>query len=340
MIDRVLSLVVAVSLAFLVWLYAASRDQEILDNVPVPVHITLAPGQAEHYDLEITGPSQVTVSFTGPPSRIRELRGLLQRGQIQVEMPLTVPEEREQESRFLDTVLVTPRDVRTPPGVTPVVVEGRNRIPVTLRRVVERHLPVRLNCSPEDRIAQVAIEPPTALVRGPQEVLDQARTLPTEPFPLPAQSEAPVGQETVVNGVATLARELEGHAVRVSPAAVAVRLTLKPRQKLYVLNDVPVHFLCPANFTLRPLFVGNERGGRTMVHVTGPAGEEPPAVVAFIDLTQRKFTPGLYADEPLQVQLPKDFRLAQTPPRSAAFRLLELPPAPARETGQGGGNGL
>src|SRR5262249_47566043 len=159
---------VAVSLAFLVWLYALSRDQEMLDNVPVPVHISLAAGQADHYDLETTGPSQVTVSFTGPPSRIRELRSIIQRGQLQIEIPFTIPEEREQESRFLDTVLVTARDVRTPPGVTPVVVEGRNRIPVTLRHVIERHLPVRLNCSPEDRIAQVTIEPPTVLVRGPQ----------------------------------------------------------------------------------------------------------------------------------------------------------------------------
>jgi hypothetical protein len=340
MIDRILSLVVAASLAFLVWLYAASRDQEILDNVPVPVQITLAPSQADHYDLEITGPSQVTVSFTGPPSRIRELRGIIQRGQLRIEIPFTVPEEREQESRFLDTVLVTPRDVRTPPGITPVVVEGRNRLPVTLRRVVERRLPVRLNCSLEDRIAQVAIEPPTVLVRGPQEVLDQARTLATSPFPVSAPAEAPAGLETVATGVATLAAELEGRPVHVSPTAVAVRLTLKPRQKLYVLNDVPVHFLCPANFALRPLFVGNERDGRTKLHVTGPAGEEPPAVVVFIDLTRRKFPPGLYADEPLQVQLPKDFRLAQTPARSAAFRLVELPPGPTREAGQAGGNGL
>ena len=36
MFDRLLSALVATGLALLVWLYARSRDQEILDNVPVP----------------------------------------------------------------------------------------------------------------------------------------------------------------------------------------------------------------------------------------------------------------------------------------------------------------
>ena len=54
---------------------------------------------------------------------------------------------------------------------------------------------------------------------------------------------------------------------------------------------MPVHFLCPVNFALRPQFVGNERDGRITVHLAGPAGEEPPAVVAFIDLTRRHLSP-------------------------------------------------
>ena len=52
----------------------------VLDNVPIPVQIALVSGQADHYDLEVTGPAQVLASFSGPPSRMRELRGLLQKG--------------------------------------------------------------------------------------------------------------------------------------------------------------------------------------------------------------------------------------------------------------------
>ena len=69
MLDRLLSALAALSLAFLAWLYVRSRDQEMLDHVPIPVQITLAAGQTEYYELDVTGPSQVPVSFTGPPAR-------------------------------------------------------------------------------------------------------------------------------------------------------------------------------------------------------------------------------------------------------------------------------
>ena len=66
--DRLISAAVSILLGFLVWLYARSRDQEMLDNVPVPVHIILSTSQADQYDLEVTGPSQVTASFAGAPA--------------------------------------------------------------------------------------------------------------------------------------------------------------------------------------------------------------------------------------------------------------------------------
>src|SRR5947209_20023483 len=90
MLDRLLSSLVAVSLALLAWLYARSRDQEILDNVPIPVQLSLAPAQAEHYTLEVGGSEQVLVSFTGPPLRMRELRGLMQRNELTVAWTVAV----------------------------------------------------------------------------------------------------------------------------------------------------------------------------------------------------------------------------------------------------------
>src|SRR6516162_3810554 len=102
MIDRIISLVVALSLALLVWLYARSRDQEVLDNVPIPVQITLPPGQDKHYSLEVDGPSTVPMSFSGPPARIRDLRGMLQRGELQVHVIFPVPEGHPEDSHYLD----------------------------------------------------------------------------------------------------------------------------------------------------------------------------------------------------------------------------------------------
>src|SRR5438445_11520818 len=104
MLDRLISALVALSLAFLVWLYVRSRDQETLDNVPVPVQIVLAPGQSRNYELEINGPSQVPVTFSGPPSRIRELRNLLQRDEMIIEAYFTVLEVRIEDSRYMVSV--------------------------------------------------------------------------------------------------------------------------------------------------------------------------------------------------------------------------------------------
>ncbi|MCI0460258.1 MAG: hypothetical protein L0Z62_25175 [Gemmataceae bacterium] len=320
MLDRLLSALAALSLALLVWLYVRSRDQEMLDHVPIPVQITLVPGQAEHYELEVTGPSQVPVSFTGPPSRIRELRGLLQRGEMRVEATLTVPEDRLQESRLLDTVHVEAGDLHPPPGVTPIVVQGRNQIPVVLHRLVERRLPVRAEQAPEEQPAQVAVEPTTVPVRGPQEVLDRTRALATQPIAVPPPAEATTGAETITFRAVPLVQELEGRPVRVTPATVRARLTLQPRQRLYELTDVAVRFLCPANFGLRPLF-GDERAGKITLRLLGPATADPPTVAAFIDLSGERWKPGLY-EEPLRLQLPKDFQLAQSPPRSVAFQLV------------------
>src|SRR5262245_24725913 len=170
MMDRLVSLVVALSLALLVWLYARSRDQEVLDNVPIPVQISLPPGQAEQFSLEVNGPSSVPMSFTGPAARIRDLRGTLQRGELQVQVTLTIPEDHPDDGhyldRYLDTIHVDVADVHAPPGVTPMFVEGRNRIPVTLYRLVERRLPVRVDSALEDRAGQITLEPAHVLVRG------------------------------------------------------------------------------------------------------------------------------------------------------------------------------
>src|SRR5262245_11030844 len=138
MIDRLVCLFVAVSLALLVWLYARSRDQEILDHVPIPVRITLSTKQGGQYTLETVGSSQVLATFTGPPARIHELRALLQREELRVELPFVVPADRLKEPRLAEAVTVEATDVHAPPGVTTTLVPGRNQIHIVLNRVIER----------------------------------------------------------------------------------------------------------------------------------------------------------------------------------------------------------
>lgn len=316
MLDRTLSALVALSLASLVWLYARCRDQEVLDNVPLPVQITLARGQAEQYSLEVPDPCQVPVSFSGPPSRIREVRGLLQRGELRVNVALTVPGDHQHEPRYIDTVRIEANDVHAPPGVTPMLVEGRNRIPVTLHHLVERRLPVRFDYEGEDHVAQVRVDPATVLVRGPEEVLDRTRAIPTQPFLMPNRTDGPAAAEPIDAGPLALVQELDGRPVQTTPAAVRVRLALQPARKVYDL-DLPVQFLCPPNFPLRPRF---DEDARVSVTVEGPAAEDLPAVVAYIDLTRHKFDAGLH-QEPVRLQLPKECQLVQNAPRQLWFRL-------------------
>jgi hypothetical protein len=326
MLDRLVSAVVALSLASLVWLYMRSRDQEILDNVPVPVQISLAPAQEDLYECEVTGASQVPVSFTGPPARIRELRNLLQHGELRIGIGLTVPAERLGESRYLETVRIDANDIHPPQGITPLVTEGRNRISVILYRLTERRLPVRFDHTASERFAQVMLDPASVLVRGPQEILDQARAIPTQPYSPPTQADTAATPSIWTAESVPLVQEIKGRRIHATPSTVSARLTLQPQQRTYELSDVPVQFLCPANFALRPVF-GDERAGKITLRLSGPTGEDAPALVAFVDLTGRKWEPGLY-EEPLKLQLPKDFQLAQSPPRSVAFQLIPTDTGP------------
>jgi hypothetical protein len=314
-----LELVVSLSLAFLVWLYMRSRSQETLDHVPIPVQIALAPACAGLYDLEVNGNGRVTVSFTGPPSRIRELRNAIQRGNVQVGIKLSIPEDRPGEFTYRDQVRVEAEDVPVPPGVTAMLVEGRNQIAVTVRRLAERRLPLRLDFVGDERIGQVRFEPATILVRGPKEILDRTRAFPTRPYLPPETGAAPSAADALVQGLVPLVTELEGRPVQTTPSAVTVRFRVLPRQKTYELTDVPVHFLCPEHFPWQPRFL-SEDSGKIAVHVIGPTQDEPPQVTAYIDLTRGLFKRGRNT-EVVRLQLPKYFQPADDVPPRLEFRL-------------------
>lgn len=116
---------------------------------------------------------------------------------------------------------------------------------------------------------------------------------------------------------------------RILSLAIAVGLALlvwlyaRSGDKVYDLPEVPVHFLCPADFPLRPKFF-DERDGRISLRVRGPAHNEPPKVYAFVDLIQGHCSmPGSY-QQSVQIQLPKDFELVQQPPRGVLFQLTPV----------------
>ena len=241
-----------------------------------------------------------------------------------------MPADRLEESRFLDTVRVEATDIHPPSGIRAAVLEGRNRIPITLHRLVERRLPVRIEMGADERVSDIVLEPETVLVRGPQEILERIRSIPIQLGALPAKSSDTGTTEPIhVEGV-PLPQELEGRKVRFSPVAISASMKIQPRQKIHEFAQVPIQFLCPPGFTLRPLF-SDERAGKISLRLLGPSGAEAPIITAYVDLSGKKWEPGLY-EEPVRLQLPKDFQLTQGPLRPVAFQLVG-PDATPRATG-------
>jgi hypothetical protein len=315
-----LEMLVALSLAFLVWLYTHSRAQDAIDRVQVPVQIQLAPHQRDLYLLETNGSPSVTVSFSGPSSRIRELRRKLQRGLVSAAVTLNVGEERLSEDTFSENLHVDPSHLDVPAGVMTELAEDRSGIPVTVHRVCERQLPVKLDPTGDVRVTQIKIEPATVLVRGPKHVLDHLQSVHTEPYALTPPAEG--NPDGPARGTVSLVGELGGRTVNVTPRVVSFRCKVQPRQRIYELAEVPVHFLCPPQFAWRARFAG-DKAGKVRLRLLGPAGEEVPPVLAFVDLTGAQLFRGRNL-EPLRLQLPKDFTLVESAPAVIPFYLEEL----------------
>jgi hypothetical protein len=321
MTDRILTPIIALGLAFLVWMYTRSRDQESIDNWPIPVEIDVNSSQAASYEPpETVGAREVKVSFIGPPSGIRELRNMLRRGEVRLIKTITVPPDRENEPKYEDSLRIEPSQIPVPPGVAPVLLENQKSIAFTLWRIMEKQLPVRLRHEYGERAEQQILEPSTVLVRGRQDDLRKVDQVFTQPLVVEGK---PATQPVAVEEHVPVVAELSGRPVRVTPSVITVRFVLKPRQSLKELTEVPVYFLCPPNFAFRPEFV-NERAGKITVRVVGPATEDRPTITAYVDLTVRKFGAGLHAEEPLQFKLPPGFQLVGDPPRLSSFRLVPL----------------
>lgn len=314
-----MEVLVALCLAFLVWLYTHSRQESALDQVDVPVKITLAAGTAGKYELQIHGSSRIPMSFTGPPSRIRELRRSLHRGQLQVSVQVSVPEEYQNENVYHDMLQIESDGVPVPPGVVTVIAEGQGEISYTLYRLVERHLPVQLDYTGDMRLTDVKLEPATVMVRGPKEILDRARFISTQPYNLILPAESTPGGEHLVQGQASLVSELEGRPVKATPSSVSVSFKAHPRKKTYTLRDIPVRFLCPPNFAWTPRFVDSSMRTVT-VQVLGPTTEEPPTALAYIDLTGVDLRTGRNV-QPVRISLAGEYQLVGDQPPPFIFYL-------------------
>src|SRR5262249_53743660 len=156
--------------------------------------------------------------------------------------------------------------IAVPAGILVELAEDANAIPVTVHRLSERQMPVKLDYTGDVRVTQIKIEPATVLGRGPKLVLERMQAIQTQPYALTVGEDAAGGP---VKGQATLAQELDGRPIAVTPRHVSFRCKVQPRQQVYEVADVPVQFLCPPQFPWRAHF-GDDQTGKVRLRLLGP----------------------------------------------------------------------
>ncbi len=312
-----LELGVATCLAFIVWMYVHSRAHQTLEHTQIPVAVQLAPSQRDHFAIEMPNVPKATMSFSGPSSRMRELKKKLYRGQIQAVIQYTVPADKHKESTFSDIAQFEGAKLSVPPGIMFEWNDTVQSVPVTVHRLVERTLPVKLDYTGDVRVSQIKIEPATVTVRGPKAVLDRAQAISTLPFELGAPPGEDPKESHAREGI-ELATELDGRLVQVTPSQVQFKCKVMPRKKVYEIAELPIRFAIPDQFPWHARFT--ESGGKLTLRVIGPAGEDVPTVRAYIDLAQEAFGRGRNVG-PVRIELPKDFELVERRTPMAAFFL-------------------
>jgi hypothetical protein len=314
-----LELLIAFCMACLVWFYIHHRARSSLEQVSIPVQVQLAAHQQEDFALELSQRS-ITVSFSGPYSRIREVRRKLQRRLLKAVLTLNIPAEKYNESTFRETVRLDEECIAVPVGVKVEISE--DHLPVTVHRLAERNLPIRLEWTGEARVSDIKIEPANVRVRGPKAVLDRASAIPTQPYAVQVSADGLWANEANLHDRIALVSELEGRPIQTNITTVQFHCRAVPKQKIYELVDVPVHFLCPKDcpYTMR---FANEEAGKVKLKLIGPVTQQPPPVLAFVDLTAGNLARGRNL-QPLRLQLPKDFQLVEPASVFVPFYLEEI----------------
>lgn len=326
MIDRYfITPIIALGLAFLVWVYLRSRDQEV-QSYPIPVEVSIDPQQSDRYIFDSKPENQtVRVKFFGLPSRLREVKELVEGHNLVIRKVVRVPTEVDlrQDNEYQEVVQFESSALTLPLGVHADINPVEGRLQVKLRRMMERTIqlqPMVITGTAQYEVDNIRLEPSTVKVFGPKSVLEQMTQLVLDPW----QPRLPAGltmTEEEVSGSVRLPDKIKQEPVRTVPDRVEIRARLKPALRVYEVNDVSISFLCPANFPYRPVFTAERHGAIAQLKIRGPLNRSPE-VRAYIDLTARpNLKPGLYPDEAIMIDLPNGYFLAQEPPRLSAFKL-------------------
>ncbi|HQR44145.1 MAG TPA: hypothetical protein PLX97_15725, partial [Gemmatales bacterium] len=141
MFDRyVITPVIALGLAFLVWVYLRSRDQEV-QSYPIPVEVSLDPQQADRFSFDSKPENQtVRVKFYGLPSRLREVKDQVESHALVIRQIVRVPAviDQRQDNEYQDVIQFDSTSLALPLGVHADINPVEGRLQIKLRRMMER----------------------------------------------------------------------------------------------------------------------------------------------------------------------------------------------------------
>ncbi len=316
MVDRIISALLALGLASMIWLQTRNRDIETLARVSIPLEISIPKDKYGDFVINLRSKPQIEASFHGSPRLMREVELRLKRDDFRIKLGISISPERLLDNFWEEQVTVEADSLPVlPQGVSVTMDERSNRISFLVTRIVERELPVRLLTDLGTAPPDLVLDPPSVTVRGPKEVLQNALFIPTQAVPVDSRP----GSALRFPPSIPIAKEVDGKQVVSTPSSVGIRQPAKP-QKTYEITDVSVGFLCSPSLGLKPRFI-NDRDAKVTVRVRGPIQDQPPVVYAFVDLTKARFLSGL-TTEPLLILPPPDFQLVQEEVKKVGIELL------------------
>ncbi len=316
MVDRIISALLALGLASMIWFQTRNRNIETLARVAIPLEISIPKEKEGDFIINLRSKPNVEASFHGSPRLIREVELRLKRDDFRIKLGISIPPERQLENFWEEQLTVEADSLPLlPPGVSVTLDDRSNRISFLVTRIVERELPVRLLADSGTALPDLILDPASVTVRGPKEVLQNALFIPTVAMQVNSQPGSPFRLPPSI----PIATEIDGKQVVSTPSTVGIRQPARP-QKTYEIPDVPVAFLYSPNLGLKPRFI-NDRDAKVTVRVRGPNQDQPPVVYAFVDLTKSRFLSGL-TTEPLLILPPPDFQLVQEEIKKVGIELL------------------
>jgi len=289
--DNIEVKLVAFAMAIALWVYATNEHYKE-HTVKIPVKIDVPEGVA----VLKSSAQRVEVIFSGPERLISELRDNEAAGKVGVTFTVKPKEAEADEWKRTFVIEGTKSFTGVPSGLRVNRIRPR-RIDVTLARLTEKDIPVRLNIVGDPPAGytiapgNVWVFPSVVKVRGVKTVLEKAEFIRTLPFdiskwPTLEQKEVYIERRIGIEQKVRIKKDsgYEEHPVSCDETVQFwIKLVEVPAEKVF--EGIPVEVLSPFNYP----YLVNLLEHTVDVVLTGPRAQlerlKPEDISAFVDVS-------------------------------------------------------